>query len=385
MEPHSVVIIGPAAPFRGGISHYNVKLFDALKKLKGNSFYFSFKRMYPKFLYPGKTDKDISKNKFIIPEVNYTIDSLNPFSWIFTAFKIINLKPSVVVFNWWTAFWSLTYLTIIILLKLFLKEVKIIFICHNVYDHERNFIKDFLTNIVLKRVDGFIVHSSVEKEVLEYMFPLKKVHFCKMPLFDVFDDIKENASRLRKEFNISSDAKLILFFGFIRPYKGLDTLFKAIFILKEKIPKIKLLVIGEFMYDLYSKYVKLRKKMNLNSHILLFNKYVPNEEVGKYFKMSDVLVLPYNKATGSAIVSIAYHFNLPVIATNVGSFPEIIIDGKTGYLVNPGDSQMLAQKIFEYFIKNKKNEFQKNIEIYKKEFSWNNVVEKILSFIPKEN
>jgi len=359
-----ISLIGPSYPFRGGIPLNTTLLFRELRKKHKVEFY-SFLRQYPKWLFPGKDDKE-KEFIFLKEEAESIIDSLNPWTWIKVFFKIKKNQSQVLIIPWWVSFWFPQFLTISILIKQF-TETKILFICHNVVEHESNFLKRLCTKLVLSRGDFFIVHSSQDYGNLKKILPNANVKRSFLPVIDYPKWNEMSKEEARKKLGIYNNT--ILFFGIIRPYKGLDYLLEALPQVLKHI-KITLLVVGEFWYE--SKNIKGQiEKLGIVGHVKIVNNYIPSDEIGIYFAAS---------ATGSSILQIAMGCKKPVIATKVGSFPDIIIDGKTGYLVEPKNPILLAEKIVEFYKENKEEEFKKNIEVQRRDYSWERAVEIIEEF-----
>jgi glycosyltransferase involved in cell wall biosynthesis len=369
-----ICLIGPTYPFRGGISHYTTLLFRHLKK-QHNAYFFAFKRQYPKWLYPGKGDKDVSGKPIYENEVDFVLDSLNPITWISVFIKIRKINPELVIFPWWVSFWAPQFYTIITLVKRF-TSAKILFICHNVVEHESKTIDKFLTGVVLKMGNFFIVHSDDDLNNLKEIVSNANIKKSFHPTYKVFDTGTIDKNEAKKKLKI--EGHTILFFGFVRPYKGLTYLLDAIPLVIEQMD-INLLIVGEF-WNGKDDYLKQIKHLNIQKWVKVINKYVPNEEVEIYFAASDVVVLPYISATGSGIVQTAFGCNRPVISTNVGSLPEVITHGKTGYIVPPRDSKAIAEAIISFYKKETEREFAINILREKKKFSWSRLIETIESF-----
>ncbi len=368
-------LIGPSYPFRGGLSHYTTLLFKNLKKKHKTNFY-SFKRQYPKFLFPGKTDKDYSNFTLKDDDAKPILDSLNPLTWIRVAIKIIVDKPDLTIIPWWVIFWTSQFLTIILFLKIFSKT-KILFICHNVAEHEANFIKVFLSKIVLSKGDYFIVHSAEEKQNLINLIGERPIAETFHPSYDVFNT-KEIPKYIAKEKIGISDEKIILFFGFVREYKGLKYLLEAMPAILKAV-KVKLLIAGEF-WDDKQDYIDLIDNLNINDNVKIKDEYIPNEEIPSYFYASDIVVLPYTSVTGSGLVQLAYGFNKPVVVSNIGALSQIVIDKKTGFLVQPEDPQGIADSIIDYYQNYDEDEIAENIKKENYRFSWDLLVNKIESF-----
>jgi len=371
-----VVVIGPTYPFRGGISHYNTELCKYLSK-RHKLILISYKRRFPSFLYPGREQidrKTIKKRE--IENVEFILDTLNPITWIKAFLRIREEKPDLLIFHWVTPFMAPMFSTIFSLVKR-LTKTKILAICHNVLPHERTAIDVLLAKLVFKNVDYFIVQSREDLFKLKEIISNSKVaKYNPHPIYDIFRVQSISEDDARKILNIPKNAKVLLFFGYVRKYKGLIYLIRAMPKIIEKIPEAYLLVVGEF-WDNKKYYINEIKKLNIEDHIRIVDKYIPDEEVGIYFSATDVVVLPYTSATQSGVVQIAYAFNKPVITTNVGGLPDVVEDNKTGFIVESKNPEKLAEAVIKYFDENRKEEFRRNIEKIKWKFSWKRLVEVI--------
>jgi len=366
-----ISIIGPSYPFRGGISHYTTLLYRHLKK-RHEGHFFAFKRQYPKWLFPGNTDKDNSSNPIREEGVENILDSLNPLTWCQVFLRIKRENPTLVIFPWWVSFWTPQFWTIATLIKMF-TLARILFICHNVVEHESKWIDKILTRFVLKMGDFFIVHSAEDQQNLLSIFPEANVQISFHPTYDVFDFGDFDPDTMRKKYRI--DGNIILFFGFIREYKGLKYLIRALPEVLSKV-QVTLFVVGEFWKD-KDEYIRLIKEVKIENNIILVDEYVPNEDVGYYFSAADLVAQPYTSATGSGVIQIAFGFNKPVIATEVGCLPEVVEDGKTGYLVPPESTHELAEAIIKFFEDGNVEDFSKNVRKENYKFSWEFLVKRI--------
>lgn len=368
-------LIGPSYPFRGGLSHYTTLLFKNLKKKHRTNFY-SFKRQYPKFLFPGKTDKDYSDFTLKDDETQPVLDSMNPFAWIKTAYKIIKDKPDITIIPWWVVFWAPHFLTIILILKLF-SNTKILFICHNVVEHESGLVKKLLSKMVLTKGDFFIVHSNEEKERLKNLIGDRNIKETFHPTYKEFNSEEITKQKAKENIGID-DEKVILFFGFVREYKGLKYLLEAMPNVLKSV-KVKLLIAGEF-WDDKQNYIDLISKLDINANVKIIDEYIPNEEIPFYFFASDIVILPYTSVTGSGLVQLAYGFNKPVVVSNIGALSQIVIDKKTGFLVEPEDFRGIADSIIDYYHNYNEDEVAENIRKENYRFSWDLLINKIESF-----
>lgn len=366
-----IVMIGPSAPFRGGIAHYTTLLYRHLKKRHAVHF-FAFKRQYPGWLFPGKTDIDPSLSLFAASGVERVLDSMNPLTWIATAQKIVQSRCDLVILPWWVSFWAPQFLTILSLVK-HRSNVKILFICHNVVAHESRFFDSVLTRWVLKKGDYYIVHSKEDEVNLRSMLPGSIIRRQFHPTYDAFNSEVMTIETCQKAIGVKSP--VIFFFGFVREYKGLKYLIAAMPEILEKI-SATLLIVGEFWKDKVV-YLKMIADLGIGAHVKIVDAYVPNEDVGQYFNAADLVVQPYVSATGSGVVQMAFGFNKPVVATAVGSLPEMVAHGETGFVIPAEDASALAQAVVQFFQENKAQTFCENIKKQQYRFSWDNLVDGI--------
>ncbi len=368
-----ICLIGPTYPFRGGISHYTTLLFRYLKKQHQTTF-IAFKRQYPQWLFPGATDRDPSQKPIFDDGVVYLLDSLNPWSWIKVARKVRLVNPQLVIFPWWTAFWTAPFFSIILLIKRW-TEAKILFICHNVKEHETNLLNRICTKLLLRQGDLHLVHSREEFLNLTRMVPESRAIQGFHPTYAHLQEKQYSKKEARQKLKMNG--KVLLFFGFVRPYKGLIHLLTAMPMILEKLgPNLFLMVVGECWEDEQGYREKIRK-LGIEKHILRVNQYIPNEDIGLYFSAADLVVIPYTSATGSGILQVAFGCGKPVVATRVGGLADDVVDGKTGYLVSPCNSEELAVAIVKFFTKNKSDQFAANIKKTKDRFSWERMVDLI--------
>ena len=369
-----ICLIGPTHPFRGGIAHYTTLLYRNLQKQHQVTL-FSFKRQYPQWLFPGATDRDPSR-KPIRQEggVHFSIDSLNPVSWVRTAIAIRRCKPDIVIVPWWTSFWTVPFFTIVRLIRRN-PRIKILFLCHNVQEHESLGFNQVCTRWVLGQGDCFIVHSRQEAISLKKKLPNPKIYQGFHPTYEELQVVHYSRAEARHRLNLKGN--VVLFFGFIRPYKGLEYLLNAIPIVAQKLKNnLSVMVVGECWQD-EDRYQKLIENLNIRDHILRINAYVPNEEVGLYFAAADLVAIPYVSATGSGILQAAFGANRPVVATEVGGLSEAVRHGFTGYLVPPADTVRLSEAMITFFNQNQGPVFEREIAHEKERFSWDHMVKLI--------
>lgn len=368
-----IVIVGPAYPYRGGPATYVSYLFNSLSK-KFDVKIFSYTLLYPDFLFPGTTQYDESKTASIKVPNERIINSISPVSWVKTSKRIKEEKADLVVFDWWQPFFGPCHYGISLFLKTIYKG-KILFITENFISHESRFVDSFLTKLGLKNADNFLALSDVVAKDLEKISHGRKIYRSSLPPFDCYVSGEDySRDRSRKELNLSDNDKVILFFGYVRKYKGLDILIEALPEAIQQIPELKLLIVGEF-YDDVSSYTSLIENLGIKNNVVLLNKFVPNEEVAKYYAAADVTILPYRGATQSAVLNVSYSFGKPVIVTNVGGLSEFVIDDYTGIIVEPGSKENLTRGIVRYFGSEMNIDYQSNINEYLRRSDFNNLPE----------
>ncbi|MGH7491769.1 MAG: glycosyltransferase family 4 protein [bacterium] len=366
-----IALIGPSYPFKGGIAHYTTLLYRHLKTRHQVTF-FTFKRQYPEFLYPGKGDKDVSQSALREDGAEQFLDSLNPFTWFRAWRRLRRLQPDLVILPWWVYFWTPHFYYLAQRVKRKLGS-RLLFICHNVVEHESNRIAKFCTSLVLKRGDLFLVHSKDDEANLKKMLPAAPITRAFHPSYDVFPQSGVTKASARRQLGLHG--KTILFFGFVRPYKGLKYLLEAMpMILQEE--KVNLLIVGEF-WEGKEECQQQIKALGLEKNVQVIDRYVPNEKVEVFFAASDLLVLPYVSATGSGLVQLAFGMGTPVLVTNVGALPEVVRDEYTGFIVPPQDPTAIAARIIQYYRINMEESFRENIMKDRYRFSWGQLVEKI--------
>lgn len=339
----------------------------------------TFKRQYPAFLFPGKTQFEEENIKTDIP-ARMLIDSVNPVTWLNVGRKVRDEKPDIVIVKFWLPFFGLCYGTICRQIRQN-GATKIIAICHNVIPHEKKPGDRFLTRHFFKYVDRFILLSRKVVEDLKTILPSAKYDVLFHPVYSKFGD-KVDKSKARFLLNINKQ-NVILFFGLIRDYKGLDILLEAMALIKNKLD-LALIVAGEFYSD-KDKYTSMISRLGLNDNIFLFDLFIPAQEVKNFFSAADAVILPYKDATQSGIVQVAMNFRKPVIASNVGGLGEVVLDGATGYVVGKENPEALAEAIFRFYNEHREAEFVANIEREVDKYSWKTFVTGMFKFIKESS
>jgi glycosyltransferase involved in cell wall biosynthesis len=359
-------LVGPAYPYRGGIAHSTGLLAREFAK-DHEVLVINFKRLYPSVLFPGRTQFDESRSPFPA-ESERIIDSIDPFSYWRAAGRIAKFEPDIVVFQWWHPFFAPAYLTISFRLARLMKRARdrTVFICHNVLPHESSPLDRMLIRAAFGCPGAFVVHSGEDRDNLLSIRKTAAVEVNPLPAFDMFNRggfTRESARR-----SLGVDGPVVLFFGLVRAYKGLGVLLEAFAQTLRRAPAT-LLVVGEF-YEPKERYTARIKELGIGERVIVVDRYVPDEEVEKYFMACDVVALPYLSATQSAIVQVAFSFGRPVIVTSVGGLPEVVDDGSTGYVVAPNDVEALAEAITKFFERADRDAMSRSIAAAKDRFSW---------------
>ena len=293
----------------------------------------SFTRQYPKFLFPGESDRDPAFVGHVEPNTDYAIDSVNPVTWRAAVRRMVAWRPDVVVLPWWQVYWAPCFSYIVRRLRR--AGIPVVFLCHNVTEHEAAAWKRALTRRVLSQASGFVVQTNLDAEDLAELIPDARPVLHLHPAYDQFP---EACGVLPREHGLE-----LLFFGFVRPYKGLDLLIEALALLPADLD-VRLTVAGEFWHG-PEETMRRIEEIGIADKVEIVGRYLTEAEVAEYFARADALVLPYRSATGSGVVAIAHHYEKPVIVTRVGGLPDVVEDGVTGFVVEPESPKSLATAI----------------------------------------
>jgi glycosyltransferase involved in cell wall biosynthesis len=367
-----ITLLGPAYPFRGGLATFNERLARQFSSECKDVDIRTFTLQYPKFLFPGKTqytDSPAPEGIKIIRELN----SINPFSWIRTGLKIRREKADILLVRYWIPFMAPCLGTVARIVKSN-KYTVIISVVDNVIPHEKRPGDIMLTKFFMKSIDGAVVLSnSVQKDIEMFR---KDIPVCSTPhpLFDTYGK-KLTRKEALSALKLDQNSLYLLFFGFIRNYKGLDILIKAFSDNRLRGKNLKLIVAGEF-YENENLYRKLVRESGLEKEIIFYDKFISDKEVGLFFSGADLIVQPYKSATQSGITQIAYHFDKPMLVTDVGGLKEIVQHEKCGYVVPP-DPKNIADAIVDYFVNDRKIAFTENVKKEKERFSWNKMTDSV--------
>jgi len=363
-----LTVIGPTHPFRGGIAHYTTLLVRSLRSSHDVQF-FSYSRQYPHWLYPGNTDLDPSHSLLTHEEPSVTFDALSPLAWLRLARKVKASDSRLVILQWSTVYWTPFY-------WLFLKSLgkrrqpKSVFICHNVMEHEPTWIKSAVSRHVLNCADFFITHSQWDRDNLErWLGPLRAgaIRVSPHPAYEHLNQLVVSKAEAKAALRIHAE-RVVLFFGFIRDYKGLRYLIESLPLVRAKLD-VHLLIAGEVWGDA-KPYHELISRLGMTASVTFVEKYIPNEEVARYFAASDLVVIPYVSATQSGIVQLAYGFAKPVVVSRVGGLPEVVEEGVTGYLVPPKDSASISSAVLDFYQHDREAGMIEAVRQKRSAFSW---------------
>ncbi len=368
-----IFIIGPAYPLRGGPAQFNENLCAELIKAGHNTQIISYALQYPNFLFPGSSQYEKSGKAPNGIKIHTLINTINPFNWFKVARFIKNEKPHFILFRYWLPFFGPSLGTIARLVK---SNTCVLALTDNIIPHEKRFGDTIFTNYFIKSCHGFIVMSKTVLNDISKFSNTQNKAYSPHPMYETYGKpvLMQEA---RQKLNLGANDKLILFFGLIRHYKGLDILLEAMAHPEIKKQNIKLLIAGEF-YEDKQPYLDLIKKYELENHILLHDKFIANDEVRYYFCASNLVAQTYRNATNSGVTMVGYYYEKPMLVTNVGGLVEIVPNEKCGYVVE-NSVPLISEKIIDYFTQNKEVEFTKSVIIEKKKYEWSEFINTLLT------
>ena len=374
MSKKRILIVGPAHPLRGGLATYNERLAEVLNEAGHECDILSFSLQYPKLLFPGKTQlsSDSAPNSITI---HAEINSINPLNWISVGLKYKKAKYDIVVFRYWMSFMAPAFGTIARIIKSN-AHTKILAITDNVIPHERKFFDAAFTNYFLPVCDGFLTMSESVKQDLIDLKLTQPIAYVPHPMYDTFGTAIDK-NEAKKLLGLDTDTNYLLFFGFIRKYKGLGLLLNAFADERLKALNLKLIVAGEF-YEDKNPYLEQIEKLGLKDRVIVCDDFIPNNQVSTYFCASDVVIQPYLNATQSGVTQIAYYYNKPMIVTNVGGLAELVPNNKVGFVCNVSE-QEIANAMYNFYTQQKEQAFTNAAEQEKQRFTWQNLCNQLLN------
>lgn len=367
-----IVVLGTAWPYRGGIALFNERLAKEFQKENDEVITYTFTLQYPSFLFPGKTqysEEPAPQDMTIVRKVS----SVNPFNWIKVGRELKKMAPDLIVIGFWLPFMAPCLGTIARIARKNGKT-RVVSVVHNIVPHEHRIGDKMFATYFCNSVDGFVAMSDSVLNDLTLFDSVKPRVFCRHPLYDNFGKQVDREEAL-SELGLDTNNRYMLFFGLIRDYKGLDIMLKAYADSRLRKMGVKLIVAGEF-YNNAEKYFELEKELGLEGEVIWHREFVPDSKVRYYFGAADIIVQPYKSATQSGVTQIAYHFEKPMIVTNVGGLAEIVPNGKAGYVVEP-DEKEIADAIVDFFGNNRQDEFKEGLLFEKRKYAWSNMTKSV--------
>lgn len=373
-----IISIGPAYPYRGGPATFNDRLSQQFTAEGHDIEIYTFTLQYPRFLFPGKTQLTQGPPPENV-KISRKINSINPLNWLSTGLKIKKERPDILLIRFWLPFMGPCFGTIARIARSN-RHTTIICIFDNVIPHEKRPGDKALTKYFTNSIDGAIVMSQTVLRDLKFFRKEIPVKLSPHPLFDNYGKPVTRSEAL-SWLNLDPDYSYLLFFGFIRAYKGLDILIEAFSDERLRNRKLKLIIAGEF-YEDDTPYRALIKKHHLGNDIIFSDHFIPDSEVTYFFSGADIVVQPYKTATQSGVTQIAFHFEKPMLVTDVGGLREIVADGKCGYVVKP-ESEAITAALIDYFDNSRKEQFTAGVKQEKEKFSWDKMTKAILEVYQK--
>jgi glycosyltransferase involved in cell wall biosynthesis len=360
----NIALISVAPPYRGGISKHTTILQQKLS-LNHTVDIINYSRQYPEIFFPGKSQYLPNTSNFNT-EFRF-IDTVNPFSWFKTAQIIKKKKYDLIIFRFWNPFFAPALGVIAGILKFQSSSAKLISLCDNIIPHEKLPLTNYLIKFLFNKLDGHIVQSSQTEKELKQIVSSPIYVKCFHPNYNTYGE-KINKSVARQKLKLNKN-NIILYFGIIRDYKGLEVLINSLHLLKLRNNDFHLLIAGE-CYGNKNKYLDLIKQLKLVDYITWQDEYIPDDQVVKYFSATDVVVLPYRSASQSGIAQIAYHYNIPIIVSDIEGLKEVVENGKSGFIFKSGNSAELSKILHNNFENSNFVNMSNYILDYKKIFSW---------------
>ena len=367
-----IAVLGTAWPYRGGLAVYNERLARQFASEGDDVTIYTFTLQYPSFLFPGKTQYSSEPAPSDLKIIR-SLNSINPFNWLKTGRMIKKLEPDILIIKFWLPFMAPCLGKVARMVRRNGKT-RVVSILDNIIPHEHRPGDRLFGRYFTRSVDGFVAMSDSVLEDLSQFDTVKPRVFCRHPLYDNFGPRTSREESL-KFLGLDPGQRYMLFFGLIRDYKGLDLLLRAYADSRFRKMNVKLIVAGEF-YSGSEKYYELEKQLGLEGMVVWKSDFVPDSEVRYYFGAADIIVQPYKSATQSGVTQIAYHFEKPMLVTDVGGLAEIVPDGKVGYVVNPVESE-IADALVDFFENNRQDQFTDGILAEKKQYAWSNMTRSV--------
>ncbi|GIV60109.1 MAG: glycosyl transferase [Rhodothermaceae bacterium] len=371
-----LVLLGPVYPFRGGIAHFTEAMYRGLRARGHTVEAVTFSRQYPRVLFPGKTQYEAARPADPVPAVRL-LDSVNPVSWLRTARYIARRRPAAVLLAYWMPFFAPAFGTVVRYLRR--RGIPSVAVVHNALPHERRPGDRVLGRYALRACAGYVTLSDAVTRDLAVLGVRGPVRQVVHPVYDRFGSPLPKAAA-RAALGLPLEAPVVLFFGFVRRYKGLHVLLDALPHVLRTLPDVRLVVAGEF-YEDEAPYREQIAAHGLETRVVMHAEYIPDDTVATYFSAADLVVQPYVSATQSGVVQIAYHFERPVVVTDVGGLAEVVPHGRAGLVVPPGDPRALAGAILRFFRENLSERLVAGVRTEKQRYGWTPLLEALEALI----
>lgn len=367
-----LVVVGPTWPFRGGLAHYTTTLVSELRRAHDVRL-ITFIKQYPQWLFPGNVSPDPSSAESALQvDCDRTLIPWSPLTWLNAAKIIHETKPDMLILQWWTPFWAPIWR--VLAAAAHRAGAKVVYICHQFIEPDAGLGEWLVARESLKGGDAFITHTEEEFVMAKRAFIGRVVKSGFLPIYDSFHKTGITRAQARQQLGLADEAgPVILFFGFVRRYKGLRFLLEA---MAQMQVSAKLLIAGEF-WEEESDYRAMIERLGLQDRVLIHNRYVTNEEIEPYFAAADILALPYINGSQSAINMLGLHYGLPVVASDVGGLAETVMTGEMGLLVPPSNSAALAHALDSYFQNNLGDGFRRSMSARREQLSWSRLIKLI--------
>ena len=378
MKKKRIIIVGPAYPYRGGIADFNERLAREFQHEGHEVITYTFTLQYPNFLFPGKTQYSTSaapEELTIVRKVN----SVNPFNWIKVGREIRRQRPDMVMIRFWLPFLAPCLGTIARIIRRD-KQIKVVGLLDNVIPHEHRIGDRVFARYMIKSLEGYVAMSEAVLADAKSFDDSKPLALTPHPLYDNFGT-KVTREEAITHLGLDAEMRYILFFGLIRDYKGLDLLLRAFADERLRSKKAKLIVAGEF-YSNAELYEQLERELDIAQHIVWYKEFIPADQVRYFFAAADLVAQPYKTATQSGITQIAYHFERPMLVTNVGGLAEIVPNGKVGYVVEP-NAQDIANALVDFIDNKQEEDFHAGIIEEKAKYAWSNMTASLFNVADK--
>ena len=375
----NIVLLGTAYPFRGGLATFNERLARQLQAEGHQVEVITFTLQYPSFLFPGKTQYSTEKAPTDL-RINQQVNSCNPLNWIKVGRRIQQMRPDLLISCYWMAFFAPCY-GVIQRLAQRNGKTRCIALVHNMMPHEPSLLDKLFAPFFVRNTNGFVALSeSVVQDINRFDQTGKPKTSYPHPIYDHYGEQMTHEEACQA-LGLNPENQYMLFFGLVRAYKGLDLLLEAFGKVKDQLPKLQLIIAGEF-YEDEEKYRTQIANNRLTDRVVIKNEFIADADLRKYFGAANLIVQPYKSATQSGVTQVAFHFEKPMLVTDVGGLGEIVHDHKMGYAVQP-NAEAIAEAIIDYYTQNRQANYTEYLIAQKENYSWAKLVESFTSIYNK--